>query len=372
MSGEKIKILYIDDEVNNLTAFKASFRRSYEIYTAPSPFEAKNLLKDVDVHLIIADQRMPGMTGVDFFNSVKEQYPDPIRVLLTGYTDIEALIDAINKGQIYRFIKKPWNEFELQNTIHNAFEIYSARKLLKEKIEMLEKTNDELSRFIYSASHDLRSPLMSVLGIINLAKMDNSVTDPNGYMQMIETSIVRLDGFIQKIIEYYKNSRLEPEYEKIDFKKIINEAVETCRHQNPSIHFHIKIHQPEDFTGDAFRLGIILNNLISNAIKYQKPEEKNQTVNIIAKTEPHKAILTIEDNGIGILNEHLDNIFKMFFRTKNSSKPGTGIGLYIVKEALTRIGGTISVSSVYGEGSKFEINIPNKNDLIARPESITN
>ena len=110
MKGEKIKILYIDDEINNLTAFKASFRRSYEVYTAVSPLEAKKVLKDIEVHVIIADQRMPGMTGVEFFDSIKEQYPEPLRILLTGYTDIEALVDSINKGQIYRFVKKPWNE----------------------------------------------------------------------------------------------------------------------------------------------------------------------------------------------------------------------------------------------------------------------
>lgn len=369
MKGQRIKILYLDDEINNLNAFKATFRRNYEIYTAISSQEAKQILKDIEVQIIIADQRMPGMTGVEFYNSVKEIYPDPIRILLTGYTDIEALIDSINKGEIYRFIKKPWDEFELQNAIQNAFEIFSARQLIKEKIAMLEKSNDELSRFIYSASHDLRSPLMSVLGIINLAKLDNSITDPQGYMNMIEESIIRLDVFIQNIIEYYKNSRLEPEIDTIEFNSLIQDSVNQGRHQNSSIKFDIQVNQPNPFRGDSFRIGIILNNLISNAIKYQKPEEKNQTVAITALVDPHRALLTIQDNGIGILNEHLNNIFKMFFRTNNSNKPGTGIGLYIVKEALTRIGGTISVTSELGKGTKFEIHIPNHNDPSGRVEN---
>lgn len=362
MKGERIKILYLDDEINNLNAFKATFRRAYEVYTAHNTLEARKILKDIDMHIIIADQRMPGTTGVDFFNSIKDSYPDPVRILLTGYTDIEALIDAINKGQIYRFIKKPWDEFELQNAISNAYEIYIAKKQLREKVEELEKTNDELNRFIYSVSHDLRSPLMSILGIVSLAKMDQSVQDPNSYMNMIETSIARLDGFIQKIIEYYKNSRLEPEFEKIDFKSLFAECVDTCKHQNPVINFKIEVDQKIDFIGDAFRISVILNNLISNAVKYQKPEEEYPLVKLTAKVEPHRALIIIEDNGIGILSEHLKNIFKMFFRTKNNNKPGTGIGLYVVKEALTRIGGTISVMSVYGEGTKFEINIPNYNE----------
>ncbi len=365
MKGDRIRILYVDDESNNLTAFKSSFRRSYEIYTASSVQEAKKLLFDVDVNVIIADQRMPGTTGVEFFNSIKEQHPDPVRILLTGYTDIEALVDAINKGQIYRFIKKPWDEFELQNAIKNAYDIFQARRQLREKVEALEKTNDELSRFIYSASHDLRSPLMSVLGIIDLSKMDHSVTDPNGYMNMIETSIVRLDGFIQKIIEYYKNSRLEPEYDFIDFRSLIADSVEACQHQNPSIKFNTEVDQQVDFRGDSFRTSVVMNNLISNAVKYQKPDEPHQMVNLSVRVEPHRAVITIEDNGIGILSEHLNNIFKMFFRTNNNNKPGTGIGLYIVKEALTRIGGTISVTSTFGSGTRFEITLPNKNEFNA-------
>jgi two-component system sensor histidine kinase/response regulator len=200
MSENRIKILYLDDEINNLNTFRASFRRNYEIYTALTVAEAKRLLEEIPVEIIIADQRMPNTTGVEFFNVIKEKHPDPIRILLTGYTDIEDMIDSINKGQIYRYIRKPWDEFELQNAINNAYDIYSARKQLKEKVEALEKANEELNRFIYSASHDMRSPLVSVLGIINLAKADNSISDPNGYVDLMESCIIRLDEFIKKVI----------------------------------------------------------------------------------------------------------------------------------------------------------------------------
>ncbi|RAJ04253.1 signal transduction histidine kinase [Chitinophaga skermanii] len=363
MKNSRIRILYIDDEVHNLNAFRASFRRSYEIYTATSALEGRQLLKGIDVHIIIADQKMPVTTGVEFFHDIKNVLPEPIRILLTGYTDVEDIIDAINKGHIYSYIKKPWDEHELHRTINNAYEIYNARKQLKEKIVELEKTNDELNRFIYSTSHDLRSPLMSVLGIINLSRLDNTVTDPMGYMDMIESCVVKLDGFIQKIIEYYRNSRLDVEYEKIDFALLLKDCTDTFKHQNTSIDFHVDVDQPFDFKGDTFRISVILNNLISNAVKYQKPDAQSPKVNLGVKVEPHKATIRIEDNGIGILSEHLNNIFKMFFRSKNNNKPGSGIGLYIVKEALTKIGGTISVDSQYGEGTQFEITIPNRNEF---------
>jgi len=361
MRNEKIRILYIDDETNNLNAFKANFRRRYEIYTATNALDARKILQDVPVHIIMADQRMPGTTGVEFFNTIKKNHPDPIRILLTGYTDVEALIDAINKGQIYRFIRKPWDEYELQNTISNAYEIYITKKDLEGKIEELERTNDELSRFIYSASHDLRSPLMSILGIINLSKMDGSVTDPHEYMRMIESSVLRLDGFIQKIIEYYKNAKFQPDYEEIDFNALIHDCIDICKRQNDGTIFQVEVDQQGSFYGDIFRIGIILNNLISNAIKYQKPESTEPIVKLAATVDTHKAVISVEDNGIGILSDHLSNIFKMFFRTKTNNKPGTGIGLYIVKEALTRLGGNITVSSLYGEGTKFIITIPSQN-----------
>lgn len=359
MKEERIRILYLDDEANNLNAFRASFRRDYEIYTALTVSEARHVLQEHAVHVVIADQRMPGMTGVEFLDSIKDEYSAPVRILLTGYTDFEALVNAINKGQIFRYIKKPWDEIELKNAIGNAHELYMARKELREKMEELEKTNSELNRFIYSISHDLRSPLMSVLGIVNLARMEHALVDANGYFDMIETSITRLDGFIQKMIEYYKNSRLESEWEEIDFQALIRETVETFGHQDPQMIFDVEVNQDTVFAGDAFRITVVLNNLISNAVKYRKPQEAQPRVKITANVYPGYASLVIEDNGIGILSDHLDHIFDMFFRTRNNNQPGTGIGLYIVKEALSHIGGNIAVSSVYGEGAKFELTIPN-------------
>jgi len=356
---KKIRVLYIDDEKNNLLSFQANFRRMYQVFTASSAAEGMGVLSNEKVHVIIADQRMPHSTGVEFFQVVRNAYPDPVRMLLTGYTDAEAIIDAINKGEIYRYIKKPWDEFELQNAIQNAYEIYSTKLLLKHKIFELEKTNDELNRFVYSTSHDLRSPLASVMGILNLAKMENSVTDPNNYMGMIETCVNRMDVFIQKIIEYYKSIRVEDENNKIEFVKLIGESISIARMQNPNIDFLLDIQQPVEFLNDAFRLSVILDNLISNAVKYQKNAEVSPVVKIRANVTAEKAEIEIEDNGIGILEQHLNNIFKMFFRSSNNVT-GLGIGLHIVKEALSRLGGDISVRSTYGVGTIFRIMVPNR------------
>ncbi|PJB15682.1 MAG: hypothetical protein CO118_02580 [Flavobacteriales bacterium CG_4_9_14_3_um_filter_32_8] len=126
---EKIKVLYIDDEITNLSAFKASFRRTFDVYIASSADGGIELLKENPIEVVIADQRMPGKTGVDFFESILKINPNPIRILLTGFSDIEAVVDAINKGQVYRYVTKPWNVFELKLTIEDAYQLY----LLKEQ-----------------------------------------------------------------------------------------------------------------------------------------------------------------------------------------------------------------------------------------------
>jgi len=358
-NNEKIKVLYVDDEGNNLTAFQASFRRDYEIYTATSVPEGMSILTQHEVHVIIADQRMPKATGVEFFKIIRKAYPDPVRILLTGFSDIDAIIDAINNGEIYRYLKKPWDELELRNCIKNAYEVYNTKRELSTKISELQKANDELNRFVYSTSHDLRSPLASIMGVLNLAKMEKSIIDPNGYMDMIETCVNRMDVFIHKIIEYYKSIRVENVNESIDFKKLLNESIELCKMQDPKVVFDVKINQAVAFKGDEFRLSVIMNNLISNAVKYQKPDEDHPTVRMNVNVYEHQAEIDIVDNGVGILNDHLKNIFNMFFRSSNNVT-GLGIGLYIVKEALTRIGGHISVESEKGIGTRFMVTIPNK------------
>src|SRR4051812_21640181 len=120
--NSKISVLYIDDEEENLLSFKATFRRTFDVHIATSPAIGLNILNENKIHVIIADQRMPQSTGVEFFDVVRKVHPNPIRILLTGYTDVEAIIDAINKGQIYRYIKKPWDTLELETTINNAYE----------------------------------------------------------------------------------------------------------------------------------------------------------------------------------------------------------------------------------------------------------
>jgi response regulator RpfG family c-di-GMP phosphodiesterase len=140
----KINVLYVDDEVGNLTAFKAAYRRTYNVYIAESAADGKKILDENDIEVILTDQRMPEMTGVEFLQSIIKIHPDPIRILLTGYSDIDAVINAINKGQIYKYISKPWDNDALKLTIDQAYEVYSLRKENQELTKSLLRANKQL------------------------------------------------------------------------------------------------------------------------------------------------------------------------------------------------------------------------------------
>lgn len=140
----KINVLYIDDEVNNLNTFKASYRREFNIYTAESAEEGRKVLDNNEIEVILTDQRMPGMTGVEFLASILNEYPDSMRILVTGYSDLNAVIDAINLGQVYRYVPKPWNNEDLKILIHQAYEVYRLRKENKELTATLLRVNQQL------------------------------------------------------------------------------------------------------------------------------------------------------------------------------------------------------------------------------------
>ncbi|WP_370525692.1 response regulator [Olivibacter sp. SDN3] len=141
---EKINILYVDDEENNLISFKATFRKKYNVKTAISGEEAMVLLSNHPFEVIITDQRMPKMTGVEFLEHIIPTYPDPTRILLTGYTDMAAVVEAINKGKIFHYLNKPWSEEELDNTIQKAYQAFMEKKKIKEANDQLSLTNEQL------------------------------------------------------------------------------------------------------------------------------------------------------------------------------------------------------------------------------------
>ncbi|HEV7230192.1 MAG TPA: hybrid sensor histidine kinase/response regulator [Bacteroidia bacterium] len=360
MNPGKPRILYVDDDPRQLSAFKAAFRRNYEIFIAQSAAEGKEELKKQPIDIIITDQRMPDMTGVEFLESIVKEYPDLIKILMTGYTDLKEAASAINKGKIYCYLNKPWDEVELSMILKNAYDICCTRRELKEKHAELQKTNNELEKFVYSASHDLRAPVLSIKGVINFALSQTKPKDQE-YLLMIEKSINRLDVFVENIINYYQNVKLRVSPVEIRFDRMIEETWNSFNFiQNKSeIEFRSQISQEEVFKTDEFRMQVILNNLLLNAIKYQGKDNTTQRISVDIHVANNMATVSVSDTGIGIEPEHLDKIFNMFYRA-TQEKPGSGLGLYIVREAVDKIDGAIAVKSVVGKGSTFTVTIPGK------------
>ena len=245
-----ITLLYVDDEPNNLFTFRSSFRREYKVFTASSAREALDVLSNnPEIHIIVADEKMPEQTGVEFLELVANKFPDTVRILLTAYSDIKTVINAVNKGQISFYLEKPWNEQHLRVIFKSAHSIYQSKVLLKQKNYELQKANEELSRFVYSASHDLRAPLMSLLGIISIARNEEDKTQREEYWNLMESTIGRLDEFIKNIIDYYKNVRLDNQISEINFDKLFNEVIESHKFFDltANTEFKIAVMQQERF-----------------------------------------------------------------------------------------------------------------------------
>jgi PAS domain S-box-containing protein len=239
------------------------------------------------------------------------------------------------------------------------------RKLAEEKLRQtndeLTKANSELDRFVYSVSHDLRAPISSLLGLIQLSRMTSSMDEIRQYMSLQEKSIQRLDNFIKDILDYSRNARLEFTPEHISFKEILENCLEQHNHMENAkrIETQIKIKEKIVFYSDKNRLNIIFNNLLSNAIKYANPRQEKCFINVTVETNEKEALIEIQDNGIGIGKEHINKVFNMFYRA-NDSLAGSGLGLYIVKETVNKLKGIIKLDSELGQGTKIILNLPNQ------------
>lgn len=359
---KELEILYVDDEVNNLVGFKANFRYDYFIHTASNTAEAEEiLLSNENIRVIFCDQRMPEELGIDFLHRIKKDFPKPIRILLTAYADMETVIDAINKGHIFRFVRKPWVTEEIISAIEEANKFYVANSLLETKNHELQKAYDELDKFAYSVSHDLRDPLTGVLSAVKLGLEFDNIDRIHELLTLMDSSLVSLDAYIDSLRDYYLLRRGELLLSSIDFNDLFENVKQFYKMytQNEDVTFNIIVDQNEVFNCDKAILELILHNLLSNAFKYQHKGQTDPFVTLSVDVSDHKATITVRDNGIGISSEHIDDIFKLFFRASDQAK-GMGFGLYNVQNALLKLQGTIDVKSQPNAGTTFTVIIPSK------------
>lgn len=236
---------------------------------------------------------------------------------------------------------------------------------LAEQNQELKKVNEELDNFVYRVSHDLRAPNSSILGLIDIIlHQEEDPEEIKKLLRLIQKSLTKQDNFIRDILSYSKNARLEMEVEPVDFKEIIESVFSQLLYTSTGeVIQQIEVRQPLPFATDKSRLSIILNNLISNALKYLSPQRVPGKVSVQVQVTQSEAHITIEDNGIGIDEKYQARVFEMFYRATDQ-KPGSGLGLYIVKEAVNKLGGEVSLQSEPGKGTQVRLSLPNQMEKI--------
>lgn len=340
----KTKEVYFSDEMYNILELeKGTSKDLFKIY------RAKCLSDDYDYFNELVDNSIKKEEGyeIGYYIKVNDSTLKYINEIC------EVVIDENGK------------DIKLKGTIQDFTKDKLINDELSKKNEELQKANIELDRFVYSASHDLRAPLTSLRGLIQIVEMtlkteDEELKEP---LSLMSTTIDKMDVFIRSIFDYSVNARTKVSAEKINFEELLASIWESLKYMNITSNpkSTIKISQECDFFSDKKRLEIILGNLLSNAIKYYDKDKAEHILNITVTTDKKNANIVIEDNGIGIGKEHIDKIFEMFYRATKLST-GSGMGMYIVKETIDRLHGSIHFESELNKGTTFSISIPNSNE----------
>jgi PAS domain S-box-containing protein len=249
---------------------------------------------------------------------------------------------------------------KLENETIGIYGVYvdiTDRKKVEEELKI---RNTELDNFVYKVSHDLRAPLSSVLGLVNLARLPGNTDNPMDYIDIIGEKVAALDHFIGDVLSHSKNLKMDVNIDKVDLTKIIDQTFMDLSYLEGAKNMKrcVKIDGIE-FYSDHWRISEIFRNLISNAIKYRQLISDNPEVTIKIHVDHLRADISFADNGIGIDDKNLNRIFDMFYRATEQSD-GSGIGLYIVKNAVEKLGGQISVASKIDQGTRFSIILPNR------------
>jgi signal transduction histidine kinase len=381
MNANRPTLLVVDDEPEVLRSVHDLFRREFRVLTFEHGGEAIKALETTEAPVILSDQRMPGMTGVDLLREVKRLRPETTRLLFTGYADIKAVIDAINEGHVFRYITKPWDPEEMVAVVRQAVEhhdlIVERRCLIAELRDRNEQLieADRLKRaFIQVASHELNTPVAVVLGMAELWKMaqgPNATPAERGWIERIGGAGKRLAHTVERMLKLLRTDRFDHtlDLETTDLESVLLRAVADvqpflqARLQTVSLQVDAELGSAEI---DAGKIGDALTNLLVNAIKFTPDGGE---IRIWAGPDgPERVQFRVTDCGCGITPEDRKHLFEPFFTGYDTlhhssgdyqfGKKGLGLGLWLVKSFVELHNGRVEVESNPGEGSTFSFSIP--------------
>ncbi|WP_428939289.1 ATP-binding protein [Fontivita pretiosa] len=385
MPSQKHTILVVDDEPDVVKSVQDLLRLEYRVLGCTRASEAMDILHREEVHVVMTDQRMPEMTGVELLRSVRGEHPDAIRLLFTGYADIRAVIDAINQGNVYRYITKPWDPDELEAIIREACDHYDLLVERKRLLAELQVKNAELWRanqqlteanqlkqaFIQVASHELRTPLTILLGLSKLAlRMDGGQDPLHDFLVRMDEAAGRLQRLIEQMISMLSAQRFEQVLDRRpeNVAGLIRQAAEDVRPFIELRRQQLVVEVPEDLGVieiDAMKIRDSINHLLLNAVKFTPDQGR---ITLSAGRQPAGVWIRVADTGTGIPPDCLPRLFEPFFTGYDVShhssglyefgRRGLGLGLSVVKAFVELHGGKVEVQSEPGRGSTFTIHLP--------------
>ncbi len=368
----KLKILFLEDVEEDAELVARALRSEgldFELTRVDTKDDFFKAIRLSHFDIILSDHSLPQFNSAEALKLCKRLGITAPFILVTGSVSEEFAITRIKQGADDYILKS--NLSRLHSAILNSL---NTRKLAAQRLEAeialriqneeLTKINSELDSFAYSVSHDLRAPLRSLLGLLNISKRDSRPRDPvyDKYFEMMELSVSRLDATLKEILEHSRNARFEVVKDDIDFLTLINTCISKLEYLDGFNEVNISIEVNGDFShfvSDAYRICVVIENLLSNAIKYRDPSKQKCELAIeVVQIDDHEAELCFSDNGLGIAPDLTGKVFDMFFRG-NTKSDGAGLGLYIVREAVAKLNGKIIVQSELGKGATFKVSIPN-------------
>lgn len=365
-------LLCLDDEIDNLDALERIFRKKYHVLKALTPEAAFEYLDQYpQLAVIISDQRMPQITGVEFLEKSITTHPETIRLLLTGYTDIDSVIGAVNKGQIYRYLTKPWDPIDLQNTVDQALEKFTLREELKQKNSELEKALKELqildqakSQFMILINHELKTPLTTILSFAGLLKETILSDEQNLFTSRILKSSEKLKSIVDDVLFIVKGDvgliPIKTEKFKIDslFFELPTEIALSLKTKNQILKFDFQV---PDLKSDPFLLKTAIMRALHNATKFGKVQSEIFIQSNLSASG--QFMLKIQNQGPQISQNILDKILKPFQLDENvmNHSVGMGLGLTICNTLMKALQGRMEIenhSEVQNEGVRVLFYLP--------------
>lgn len=367
----ELKILMLEDREEDAGLVDRALKKEKIHFTRHRVDTREEFIHALDTFnpdVILSDHSLPQFNSIEALKICQGKKINTPFILVTGAVSEEFAVNCLKRGADDYVLKSNLSRLPLairyalrQHRYENNRQIHE-EMLLKKNTE-LTKINEELDSFVYSVSHDLRSPLTSILGLVIVAKLDQIASREaiQNYFELIEKSVLKLDETLRKILDYSRNARGELVIAEVDLGHLIQHSAEQLKFLPgfDEIKIQTNLHGRAALYSDAYRLSVILSNLISNSIKYRDEHKPNQFIEITASTTPTYLMLIIRDNGIGIHSDYLRKVFNMFYRATDRSQ-GAGLGLYIVKEMVEKLSGTILINSEYGIETLISITIPNK------------